>query len=232
MGTLVLMLIFFFALGTIAGTFKSRFAGFVLVIVSWFVFVFLIPGVVGAINSQKADNITSDYHLELEKLKRLMDFEKRALEEVGLTGQENIKEERKYIENYWNNEFKQIRALEKKLETEMEKNIRRFQRLSFLFPSTFYLASTNEISSKGYENFVIFFRYIQTLKKDFVRFFINKRYYSNYSEVEAFVKENENLFKARSRLPKGFFNGIQLTLLYIVVLFVISYVRFKKSLEQ
>jgi hypothetical protein len=232
MGTLVLMLIFFFALGTIAGAFKSRFAGFVLVIISWFVFVFLIPGVVGAINSQKADNIISDYHLELEKLKILMDFEKRALEEVGITSQDNIKEVREYIESFWNNQFNAIWAFEKKMEKEMEKNIRRFQRLSFLFPSTFYLASTNEISSKGYENFITFFRYIQTLKKDFVRFFINKRYYSNYSEVESFVKENENLFDARSRLPKGFFNGIQLTLLYIVVLFVISYARFKKSLEQ
>jgi hypothetical protein len=226
------MLIFFFALGTIAGTFKSRFAGFVLVIVSWFVFVFLIPGVVGAINSQEADNIVSNYHLELEKLKILMDFEKRALEEVGITSKDNIKEVRESIESFWNNQFNTIWAFEKKLETEMEKNIRRFQRLSFLFPSTFYLAATNEISSKGYENFITFFRYLQTLKKDFVRFFINKRYYSNYSEVEAFVKENENLFKARSRLPKGFSNGIQLTLLYIVVLFVISYVRFKKSLEQ
>jgi ABC-type transport system involved in multi-copper enzyme maturation permease subunit len=234
MGTLVLMLMFFFALGTIAGTFKSRFAGFVLVIVSWFVFVFLIPGVVSTSTSQKADNIASNYHLELEKLKRLMDFEKRALEDVGLTSKENIEEVRKYMEHYWNNEFNQIRALERKLETEMKKNIRHFQRLSFLFPSTFYLASTNEISSKGYENFITFFRYIQILKKDFVRFFINKRYYSNYyySKVEPFVKNNENLFYARSRLPKGFFYGVLLTVAYILVLFAVSLVRFKKSLKQ
>jgi hypothetical protein len=51
--TQVLVLVFFFALGTIAGSLKSGFAGFVMVITSWFVLVFLFPGIVNGITSRQ-----------------------------------------------------------------------------------------------------------------------------------------------------------------------------------
>jgi hypothetical protein len=231
LAVLVLMLIFFFVLGTVAGSLKSRFAGFVMLIFSWFIFVFLAPGVVSAIISRKADTIISNYRLELKKLRTLMAFEKRALEQVGFTNEDNIESVRALMESYWEKEVREFREFEKKLEMEMRTNIRRFQNLSFLSPTSFYLSASNEISSKGYESFIRFFNYIQILKHKFVRFYINKRYYSNYDKVESFVKGDENLFCARSRLPRGFFVGILLTMLYITGLAVLSYFRFKQSLR-
>jgi len=235
-GILVLMMVFFLALGTIAGSFKSSFVGFVMVIISWFVLVFLIPGIVNTVTAEKSDNIVSNYNLELQKLKSIMDFEKLALKKVGITTENNIESVRKLIEKYWNDEFKQIQAFEKRLENEMEKNIRLFQNLSLIFPSTFYLSTSNEISSKGYENFILFFDYIQTLKEKFVRFYIDHRYYSDApvdkpTVVESFIKGDENLFYAKSLLPKSFFKGVILILFYVIGLLTISYFRLKKSLQ-
>jgi ABC-type transport system involved in multi-copper enzyme maturation permease subunit len=228
---LMLMLVFFFTLGTIAGSFKSRFVGFVILVVSWFVLVFLVPGIVSAVTSRRADNMTSNYQLELEKLKILMDFEKRSYEETGVTTEENIESVREDIERYMENQFKKVQAFEKKLEAEIERNIHHFQTLSSLFPSTFYLSTSDEISSKGYESFIDFFSYILELKEKFIRYYINKRYYSNYSKVESFIKDDQNLFYAKSRLPRGFFRGLLLNLVFIVGLLIISYGRFKRSLR-
>jgi hypothetical protein len=242
LGVLSLMLFFFFILGTITGLMKSRFAGFVMVVISWFVLVFLVPGVVNAVISRKADNIVSNYHLELEKLKKIMDFEKRALAEVGPSKnwRNNPNASREFMESFWNKDFKELQAFEKRLENEMVGNIRRFQILSFFSPSTFFLSIGDEISSKGYENFILFFDYIQKLKEKFVRFYLDKKYHSNSSpsgntptniRIESFIKGHENLFYAKSRLPKDFFRGLGLTLGYITMLLVISYFRFKKSLR-
>ncbi|NIM78943.1 MAG: hypothetical protein GTO20_09135 [Candidatus Aminicenantes bacterium] len=231
LGILMLMLVFFFTLGTIAGSFKSRFTGFVILVVSWFVLVFLVPGVVSSVTSRRADNMVSNYQLELEKLKVLMDFEKRVYAEMGFTTEENIESVREEIESYMENEFKKIQAFEKKLERQMGKNIRHFQTLSSLFPSTFYLSASDEISSKGYESFIDFFSYILELKEKFIRYYINKRYYSDYSKVESFIKDDQNLFYAKSRVPRVFFKGLLLNLFFIVGLLIISYGRFKRSLR-
>ncbi len=237
LATLVLLLVFFFVLGTIAGTLKSGFAGFVMVIISWFVLVFLFPGIVNTVISRKADNIVSNYKLELQKLKSLMDFERKSLQELGSTTKDNIEAVRKSIEDFLEKGFPKIHAFEERLRNEMEENVRYYEFFSSLFPSAFYLSAGNEISSKGYENFILFFDYIRELKKKFVRFYMDHRYYSDDSfdapqKVESFIKGNENFFHPKSRTPWGFVTGMLLTLVYIIGLFIISYSRFKHSLRS
>lgn len=236
LATLVLVLVFFFALGTIAGSIKSGFAGFVMVIISWFVLAFLFPGIVNTVTSRKADNIVSNYQLELRKLKSLMDFERESLEKYGDTTKDNLDAVRKSVEDFLEKGFPKIHEFEERLRNEMEENIRFFEFLSSLFPSTFYLSAGNEISSKGYENFILFFDYIRELKKKFVRFYLDHRYYldgilDKTTKVESFIKGNENLFNAKSRTPRGFTRGVLLTLVYIIGLFIVSYYRFKQSLR-
>lgn len=233
------MQVFFFMLGTIAGSLKSRYAGLLMVITCWFLFVFLVPGVVSSMTSNRADNITSNYRLELEKLKKLMGFEKRAFNEVGVTNRENIDEVRKLVESYWNIEFNSIQELEERLEKDMQENIQLYNTLSFLIPSSFYLAASNEISSKGYQNFIHFYRHIQDLKKRFARFCLDNRYYlpssgsgdSALVRVKPFIKGDGNLFYAQSKNPVHLLAGILATLFYIILLSAASYYRFKLSLQ-
>jgi hypothetical protein len=242
LGVQGLLLLFFFALGLLTGSMKSRFRGFVMVIVSWFVLVFFIPGVVSAVISAKAGNIVSEYHLELEKLKKMMDFEKRALEQVGpsISWRSNADATREFMEPFWHHDFKELQAYEKRLDNEMVNNIRRFQFLSLLCPTTFYLSTGDETSSKGFENFIRFYKRIQQLKAKFVRFYLDKKYHSpplqrdaNPSNpgIESFIKGSENLFYAESCLPPVFFAGLALTFFYIATALVISYRRFRKALQ-
>jgi hypothetical protein len=60
-----------------------------------------------------------------------------------------------------------------------------------------------------------------------VRFYFDKKYYSNYSGIESFVKDDENVFYAPSRLPEYVLQGVVLILFYIACFFVFSLYRFK-----
>lgn len=228
---IILLLLFCFSIGTIIGTLHSKIAGITALLSCWFVLLYFIPTVVNAYIVDKSDLITPIQNLEMDKLKILMDFEKRSIDNLGISkyGQQD-EAERQNILNYFANDFKKIQALEENIQIQMEKNISLLQKISMFFPSTFYLSVTNEISSRGYENLIDFYKYVQALKREFFKFYIDKVYFSNFTTVESFVKKDENVFPGRSRLPVYFIAGILVNLFYVVGLFVVSYSRFKKSL--
>ncbi|MCP4218486.1 MAG: hypothetical protein GY765_27880, partial [bacterium] len=183
---------------------------------------------------------TSNYLLELEKLKILMGVEKDMFENVGPPADAKIEIVREQVEKHWNKEFKRFQDLEGRLQEEMTDNIRLFKYLSLSFPSTFYQSVGSEISSKGFENFIVFFQHVRQLKQQFIRFIIDKKYYGPSTKqlsadgkpvIESFIKNDENVFYADCRLPGGFGRGIFLTLLYSMLLFYTAYVLFKKSLR-
>jgi hypothetical protein len=222
----------FFVAGAIAGTLKSRFAGFLMVIIIWFAFIFLLPGAIWSVVASRAENITPTYNLELKKLETLMGFEKNALESMGPFSAEKAQTEKgkKLILNFLTHEYSKIKKLEKQLEDEMSGNIRLFFRLSMWFPTSFYLASTNEISSKGYESYIYFFRYIQDLKENFVKFYFEKRVFENYSKIESFIKKEENIFYARPMFPDYFPLGLGLMAGYTLLLLIFAFRSFRRSL--
>lgn len=236
----VLVLVFFFTLGTLASSFKSRLYGFTILVITWFSLVFLLPLVINSITYRKSVNIEAEYHLERLKFEMLMGVEKRIISKTGLPNEKNAVLIGKQVLEYLGNEFKQLQVFEKQLENEMRKNIRIYQSLSILFPPTFYLSSGNEIGSKGYENFIDFYRYIQELKPRFVYFIMTKRYFTipaqlagekKRIQVESFIKHDENVFEAGTRLPSLFIYGMLTTIIYIISLAVLSFLRFKKSLK-
>ncbi len=236
----ILVLIFFFTLGTIAGSFKSRFYGFSMLVITWFVLVFLLPMTINSITYRKSVNIEAEYHLEQLKFEILMGVEKKIISKTGLPNEKNMAIIGKLVVEYLEKEFKQLESFEIELENEMKKNIYLYQSLAMLFPSTFYLSSGNEISSKGYENFIDFYSYIRELKPKFVHFIMMKRYFTSPAQlagekkriqVESFIKNDENIFKSGSHLPSFFLYGIFATVFYILGLIMVSYRRFKESLK-
>ncbi|MDQ1350153.1 MAG: hypothetical protein QG657_454 [Acidobacteriota bacterium] len=232
LGVLFLILLFFFSLGTVISRLKTKSVAIITIIGLFFLFIFIIPWTIDKIISGKAAGMTDSYYLELEKLKIVMDFEKRAYEEIGIfrSGKKAPPAVTGLVESYWKEDFKKIEGLEKKLENEMKDNIRDYQVLSMFFPSTFYLSVGNEISSRGYDNFLTFYQYTRDLRDRFVRFYFDKKFYTDHTDIESFVKGNENLFQARSRLPVTFAGGILITILYTVVFFIASWLLlFKKS---
>ncbi|MCP5104252.1 MAG: hypothetical protein GY950_12770, partial [bacterium] len=231
---MVMMLLFFFVGGLVGGSLKSRVTGVITVICLWFALVFFVPWLVQAIMLKSSESIRSNCRMELEKLMLLMNFEKEAYQKVGIfkSGKEAPAKVKELVEGYWQNEFKAILAVEESLKDELKRNIRRFETVSLFFPTTFYLLTNNSISSKGYGNFIAFYDYVQRLKQDFFRFYLDRKFYSDFSGVESFVRKDENIYFAHSRLPGNILAGIAVMFFYAGGGFVFSFNRFKAFLFE
>jgi len=229
---LLILFLFFFFVGVLGGSLKAKSSGIIILIIIWFLFMFLLPGAVNKALSRQANKITSAYNLEQKKLILLSKFEKKALDDAQrYTNMEVIKEkEREFVDDYWNNEFQEILSYEEAMQRDMKENLKYYQKLSLIFPTTFYMSVHKEIGSRGYENFFNFYHYIRKLQQEFVRFYFKKRYYSNYSTIESFIKGDENLFYATSKLPGYFKQGLLIMLLYTFLVIAFSYYRFRQYL--
>ncbi|HLP58321.1 MAG TPA: hypothetical protein VK186_05800 [Candidatus Deferrimicrobium sp.] len=232
---LFVVLIFFFIVGTIISTFKSRITGVVILFTTWFILLFAIQAALNYYIAFKASAIKPVEQLEMAKLNILSDFEKRAIEN-SITyryGEKLTQPVKDTVLSYWYNEFKQIQSLEDNMITEMNKVTSYYHILSILFPTTNYFSLSNEISSMGYFNLIDFYQYVQKSKQEFVKFYIDKLYFSDLTEfsgVVSFIKGDENIFKGIIRLPATFAWGFLVLLLQISALTWWSYDRFKKLL--
>jgi ABC-type Na+ transport system ATPase subunit NatA len=226
----VLLLSFFLVVGAIIGCSKSNINAIVAIISVWVALAFLAPGIVTNIVNQRAGRIESDFKVEMDKLQQLIDFENRAIAQAGHFNPKNANSdpERHLVESYWNKEFKEIQNLEKKRNMETLKNAKSFQIFSIFAPTTFYIAMNNEISGLGYGSFSDFYQYTQNLREKFIHYYLQKIFYSNDTKVETFVKNDENIFVSKSRIPSTILFGIILNLLYLAVLFHFSFHRFRK----
>jgi hypothetical protein len=229
----LLVLLFFLSLGFLLGMIKSPLPGVSLIFACWVMLVYLLPAAVNLFIAAKANNIISIYEMEMEKLRTIMAFEKKAIEKAGTFnyGKEVTEKEQEVITNYYNNEFQRINQMEDKLCVQMEETIRWCHLVSSIFPSTSYLAVSDEVSSMGSRSMVEFMRYTLDQKKEFFKYYMDKLYFSggdNFGKIENFVKDEENIFYAKSRLPYYWLSGILLTLLFTLVTVYFGYLLFKK----
>ncbi len=228
----VIMLVYFFLLGTVVSSLRSTAVAIVSMLSVWFLFVFFMPGLIGRLVAKRAENITLNYQLEMKKLGTLMNFEKQAMKKEGKFKLEEGKSatEKGMVESYWENEFREIESLERGMIEEMNDNVIFYHSLSSLLPSTFYITMNNEFSSRGYKNFIDFYRYVHALKKEFVRFYLDRAFSPEYDKVENFIKGNENIYYSASNLPYFAKRGTLLTILNILILFALSYIGFKRAM--
>lgn len=226
------MLLFFFICGMIGAGFKSRVTGVVTILSLWFGLVFLVPWVMQAIILESSESIRSNARMELDKLKYLMDFEKKAYREIGIfkSGGEAPEEVKELAESYWKKEFKAIQAVEEEMRKEIETQIRHMETFSLFFPTSFHLMTNNALSGKGYRSFLGFYSHVQALKRRFLRFYIDRKFYTDHTGVDPFLKEKENIYDSGPLLPGNFYAGLLMLMLYMAGGGVISYYRFKGSL--
>ncbi len=206
--------------GIALGMINEAIVGGVIAAAIWLFFVFIYPEALNTLVEQKATNIRSRYQHEIEKLKILMEFEKEGYKKVQryTNIKDAKKEEARLATSFWDNEFKRVEKLEEMMFAQLQKNTRFYQLLSCLNPVTFYKSVNNEISSKGFNAYLDFFLQCSEDRKGFVRFYIEKKYYSNYSKIESFTKNGENIKESTPSLPNYFIPGILLILLYCGIL--------------
>ena len=224
------MLLFFFLAGVLIGLMSPGSSGKTLALGAWLLVIFVVPAIINTFSASPGE-FPSIYRMELEKLRLLDSFERRAFEKtVNNLIQTDIDLERKLMEEYWNKDYREIEALEKSLRDRIQIDIVRYQRIAVVSPASFFNLAAHEASSRGYESFTRLYTYTIDLKKKFIRFYIDRMFYNDPQVLVNFVQHDENLFYGQSSLPANFMTGLALTLAYSLVLLWVSFYRFKKSL--
>ena len=223
---LVLSVTFFLLAGGLIGSLKKRSVKWITLAGVYFFLLFLIPWLIQkAVYIEAAENIESNYRMEYKKLKVILDFEKRANERFGVWKSGNVAPEdiKAAVRESQQAEYKKIREYERKRINGIRKRIHIHQAVSAIFPTTFYQSVNKELSSKGYRNFILFYRFVLDTQERFIEFYIDKKFYNPLPKtgVEPFGGENENLFHAESQLPPSFPAGSGLMFVYIAALLLV-----------
>ncbi len=225
---LVVMLDFFYLLGQFTAVFvRFRPILFLWLFIVWFLCVFLLPEVNRIRVFNRSQGLESAEKVNLEKFRVLMAWErefKNFLKANPDMPRDQVRSMQKRLAvQFINSSFLVNTGLETRYLREVEQVIASHERQSVLFPTTCFQFLTGEVSGKGYYGYLDFMEYIMTLRNRFVQFYLKKRYEEPDSPMESFVKSDENIFRARSRLPRSFRFEILLTALYGAVLYLLGY---------
>lgn len=234
---LVLLLDFIYLLGqltTVLVRFRKVF--FLWFFIVWFICIFLLPEInrISAFNQSRV--LESAEKVNLEKFRALMALEKKFgdfLKVNPAAPLDQIRQiQKKFAVQFINNSYLLNTGLETKYLREVENVIDGHERQSVLFPTTFYQFLTGEASGKGFYGYLDFMDYIMKLRNRFMQFYLKKRYEANDTAVESFVKNDENIFRSRSQLPKTFWLGLLTTVLYGAVCFTMAFWSLRRQMYQ
>jgi hypothetical protein len=223
---IIMVISFFFTIGCIIGTQKRKSTRTIVMAAVFFFSVFFVPYLVYKVAQVNATDIEPLYNYELVNLRLIMSLERRLIDKFGIYKSGNIAppEIIRTIKNTLNNEHKKIRERENRMKNQILKKIKKRQTISSFFPTLFYISVIRETCTPDGMNFIDFYSYSQKRKKQFLNFYIDKKFLSKSKSgyVESFIKADENIFYAKSQ-PGIFWLGIILTLFYILLLFMILF---------
>jgi len=227
-----IMLLFFFLAGLFIGCPHPGNKGKLSLLVTWFIFIFIIPAFFYSILDFTINDLTPSFKLDLDKLKIAMGFEERSEKEKGNFDRKKIIDFKVLAESYWINTYKEVIKQEDKFRNEIKTKIDRFNFVSQINPASFFYLTSIETGSRGYENYLAFYNHLIAMHQKFVRFYIDRCFVSEARPIVVpFIKGDENLFKAKSRVPRFFFLGLIINLGYCFIVGMASWHRFKKLLK-
>ncbi|MBU4268052.1 MAG: hypothetical protein KJ808_04295 [Acidobacteria bacterium] len=234
---LVLLLNFFYLLGQLTSVLvRFRKVFFLWFFIIWFICIFLLPESNRISVFNKSRVLESAEKVNLEKFRTLMALEKKFRDYLKVNPAAPLDQirqmQKKFAVQFINNSFLLNTGLETKYLRDVEKVIASHERQSVLFPTTFYHFLSGEASGKGYYGYLDFMDYIIGLRNRFMQFYLKNRYEGNEATVESFVKNDENIFRSRSRLPKTFWFGLLVTVFYGAVFLVLAYWLLRRQVFQ
>lgn len=222
---ILLFLSFFFIVGLLMRLcIRNRSFLYIFAIIVWFVSVSGIPELQAFYMQNQSQRLSANEKYNITKLDRLMQSEKQMREAIeGIKDRSKIKQLfKEKASEFFETGYKENRELENDISRGIRKIVREFGTVSLFYPTMYYQYLSGELSGKGYYGYLDFTDYILNLRHEFVRFYLKKRYESNDRTVESFVKNDENIFKAKSTLPGNFLIGFMLNLLYVVGMFALA----------
>ena len=238
----LLFLSFFYTVGLAISNFniQNRKRAIFLAFVIWIIVVIFIPSFLNKYTLNKANQLQSKEKINMKKFSNLLDFDKEAMNTLSKVQEGNEEELEQIYEELISKYFNGLYTLNKSSEYEHINNIKKLVSLnntiSLILPTTFYSTIQNEISTNGVGSFLDFYDYTMNLRERFMKFYLQKRYYSKDKTIESFIKGEENVFRAESRLPGNFWTGVGITGLYCLILFGLSlpvlYVKLNRKIKD
>jgi hypothetical protein len=235
-------------LGSVRNNFKRNTAFFFIYIIS----AILLPWLLNLYTQIKANDIKPVFEYDHDNLIIVMLEEEKMIKKHGVlkAGEQPTEEMIKDARQVIFNEFKKINENENQLKRIMIGKINEKKFIASLFPVLFYFSICEDISTNGGEGFIDFYTFSQDRKEKFVQFCVDKIYtlpkdkpgnqsnqgnqesqsdQNNLPKVEIFIKNDENLFFAKSKIPRNFWLGSILSVLWIAVCLLVA---FRRTLKQ
>jgi hypothetical protein len=232
----LLFLNFFFFIGSLMKILsKFGMITYMWIFLFWVVSIFLIPEINRVYLFNESQKLPTNEKINIEKLKTLMDFEKKGVE-VLLKKQYSSTEiqtiNMKLAKEYKKNEFMLNVSREMVLRKGLRNLINYYEKTSLLYPSLYYSFVSHEISGQGFYGYMDFYDYVMKLRTEFLEYYIQKVYIKRSQKIEPFVKHNENIFIAKNHLPETYLYGILIIMCYCIILIGISYFRLRNLIYK
>ena len=224
------LVLVFFALGCIFSIYRSKKGYSFLIFVLWLLLVFAVPGGIVTAHEDKFPDVNKNFKTALDKFEIVIDFEVDSEQKLGKFDRKKIDIYRKQIEYYLKEVYPKVESLELRLKEEVEEGISGIRRLGVWFPTTFFMMTCDDVSSCGYDNYLAFFDYAVEIMRKFVRFWIDRVFYHDPKQLVNFIKAEENIYRARSRIPGYFVGGMVVTLAYGFILLLVCYFLANRAL--
>jgi len=227
----LLVSVLFLIAGAIIGSIKNTSKAIITAFICWFCLVFLFPNIINEVCSRDSiSNSKSLYSHEIDKLGIIMEHysqvEKDLLQIKSIP--EKIEAVKKWNEIAWNSTIKKIEKLETEMMTGIKDQAERLYLMNVFTPVSFYSSVNNEISSRGYNFLISFYKYVQGKQKGFVRYYFD-HIFDDYSKIEPFMKKEDYVFQARPSLPRYFGLGLVINLFYLLLALVLGYFAFLRA---
>ncbi len=220
-------LLFFFFLGASIGYIKKKEIAYPLLFASWLIFVFILTAAIHSGSDFKEKEMTRNLQTVLEKFREGMNFEVEMEKKFGKFDKNDMEKNRKVIKYFVANQFEKLKQLERELKAVFEEYIESYRQSSALTAVTFYIATCNEASSRGYENYFAFYDYLIKMYNDFFLFWVDRVYYNDPKIMVSFIKGDENIFKGVSRVPANYWTGNANQAIYILFFYLVGYLVYR-----
>lgn len=228
---LLLFLSFFFAAGLFLRVLtRNGILLYFYIFLFWFLAVSVIPEMMTLHMQNKSKQLPANEMQNYEKLKKLMDFERRVKQAIkGIKDKDKANRiVQEMFKSFSNTNYRKNMELEYRLNEKIKGVVRNYGNISLLFPTGYYQLLSGELSGKGYGGYLQFSQYILELRHEFFKFYLDRRIVAT-GEVESFIKGDENIFRARSKLPKNFLYGVGMIFIYFVMVLGSAFLMLKKQ---
>lgn len=232
---LIVFLSFFFSLGLFIRTiFKKSIISIICSSLIGFILIFVLPDIINISNEDELHLIPKNEIVNLLKLDEVMKFEADVKKAVkGIDSQkERDKIYKEMTDEFFRTGYLKNKKIEYDINSKVSTVVEKIGDTASILPTSFFRFLSGEMSSKAYNGYTKFVVYVLNLRHEFVMFILHKRYQSNDSEIETFVKNSENIFNAKSNLPKAFAKGTGFTLAYTLLFFIASFLLLKHRRNQ